>query len=371
MYRNALVSTLPSLLLLLLLLPLLLLPGCGTSAGSGGGLGGVPCALDGSCPAGMACGGQYCVYTQADGSGATDGNATADSSTGGSDTTTTDSGGTTDTGGGTADTSTTTDTAVADTTTTDTGSKDTGTSDTGGTDAGSGNAMSIAGLQQGTASKVCTKTDGQSTTLADITLEVGVATAPISKLGSLRVFYVRPENAGSGTGAFQGIKVVVFGEGAVDVKMGDRVKVRGDLVEYYCETEITSAPEKVEILGPAALDPLPYTVQTGDIAAESASSEPYEGVYVKLVNVAIVAANVNGSDGKPHGTFAVAPKGATGPVVHVAPTAGTTFTKKDDATGDTITIYDGTETFSEIRGHLTYSFGTFQLRPTTDSDLVP
>ncbi|MEY3011564.1 MAG: hypothetical protein RIT45_299 [Pseudomonadota bacterium] len=333
MYRIALVPSLLSLLFAV---------GCGSSAGSGG-FAGVPCAQDGTCPSGMACGGQYCVYIDNDATQDTGGGA-QDTGGGGQDT----GGGSQDTGGGSQDTGG--------------GSQDTGVG---------GNTMAIAGLQQGTASKVCSKTDGQSTTLSDVTLEVGVSTAPIAKLGNLRVFYVRPEGANANSGVYQGIKVVVFGEGALDVKLGDRVKVRGDLVEYYCETEITTAPEKVEILGQAALEPVPFLVQTADIAAESASTEPYEGVYVKLDNVGIAAANVNGTDGKPHGTFAVAPKGATGPVVHVAPTAGTTFTKKDESSGDTITIFDGTETFSEIRGHITYSFGTYQLRPTADSDLIP
>lgn len=360
-----------------LLLAAVMLSACGSSAGGGGSLAGVPCALDGSCPSGMTCGGQYCLYDQADGGAGGDGTSGQDGASGGDGGgaadagTGTDAGAVSDAGGnadtGSADTGTATDAGTTDTA----GTTDAGATDAGTADAGGGNTSSIAGLQQGTASKVCAKSDGQATTLADITLEVGVATAPIAPLGKLRVFYVRPESASGTSGAYMGIKVVVFGEGALDIKLGDRVKVRGDLVEYFCETEITTAPEKVEVLGQATLEPTPFPVQAGDIAAESPSSEPYEGVYVRLVNVSIVAANVFGTDNKPHGTFAVAPKGASGPIVHVAPSAGTTFTKKDDSTGDTVTIYDGTESFSEIRGHLTYSFGTYQLRPTADSDLIP
>ncbi len=320
----------------------------------------------------MSCGGQFCVYDATDVAAGLDGAGT-------------DGGGGSDSGV-VKDTTAANDSAAGDTNIADSNAADSniadsnavdgGVADTGDAskpdsqDAGGPAALSIAGLQQGTASLVCSNSEGQATTVAGVTLEVGIATAPIAPLGKLFVFYLRPEGASQVSGKSQGIKVVVFGDNPPNVKLGDRVRVTGDVVEFFCETEVTSSTEKVVILGSSALEPTPYLVKSADIAATSGASEPYEGVYVRLANVAVSAANVFGTDGKTHGTFAVAPFGAKGPEVHVAPTIGTSFTKKDETTGEVVTVFDGTESFSEIRGHLTYSFGTYQLRPTSDADLV-
>ena len=357
---------------------------CTTSSGGGGSLA-VPCALDGSCPLNMVCSGTICV-------------ANGDAFGGGAgDTAGGDGAGAADAGGGTggdadaapadtapadtapadiapadtapADTAPA-DTAPADTAPADTAQTDTSPADTGGSDAQGAQGVSIAGLQQGTASVVCAKTDGEATTVSAANLEVGIATAPIAALGTLRVFYLRPEGAPAQNGSYQGIKVVVFGKEPLAVAAGDRVRVKGDVVEYFCETEIKTDAGKVEVLGQSSFAPQPYVVSTGDLAASSAGSEKFEGVYVELQNVAIVSANVIGSDGKPHGSFAVAQIGSSSPEVHVGPTAGTTFTKKNPKTGETLTVFVGNEVFASIRGHLTYSFGTFQLRPTSSADLV-
>ena len=341
---------------------LLAVGACTTSSGGGGVA--VPCALDGSCPSGMVCSGTICVANgDAFGAGAGD-------TAGGDGAAQADAGGV----GGNADASVVdtapVDTAPVDTTPADTGKTDTVTTDVGGSDTQGTAGVAIAGLQQGTASAVCVKSDGEAITLPGATLEVGIATAPIAALGSLRVFYVRPEGAPAQNGSYQGIKVVVFGKDPLNVVAGDRVRVKGDVVEYFCETEIKTDATKVEVLGASQFAPQPYVVPAGDLAANSAASEKFEGVYVEIQNVAIVSANVIGSDGKPHGSFAVAPMGSSAPEVHVAPTAGTTFIKKDPKTGETLTVFVGNEAFASIRGHLTYSFGTFQLRPTSNADLV-
>ena len=352
--------------------------GCTTgSSGSGGG--GIPCALDGSCPGTLVCAGAWCMSPQASDAAGDDGIARAQDSASSADTTSADdisvetdaSAGDTAVANDTAvtnDTAAANDTAVADDTI---GANDTAVAnDSVGTDTSGGVETPIAGLQKGTASLVCVKTDGEATTFSGVTLAVGVATAAIAPAGTLRMFYVRPEGAPSDDPNYQGIKIVVFGKDPLDVQQGDRVRVQGDVAEYFCETEIKTEAAKVEVLGKASTTPQPYLVDASAVAALSQATEPFEGVYVEIQNVSMAAANVIGSDSKTHGSFAVAPFGSKKPEVHITPQTGSKFMTKNSATGEIGTIFDGSESFKSIRGHITYSFGTFQLRPTTDADIV-
>ncbi len=360
------------------ILTLALVPmGCRTATGGGGGA--VLCALDGTCPAGMTCAGQYCAFldagqSQVDGAG-TDAQAGTDTGAGTTDTGagTTDTGaGTTDTGAGTTDTGAgTTDTGTPDTGTPDTGTPDTGTPDTGTPDTGSpdaGGTLGVAALQQAAASKTCANPSGESVVLKAVTLTDLVVTEDEGALGKLGVFYVRPSGAPTDDGRWQGMKIVVF-KGKSNVKQGDIVTLTGDLVEYFCETEIKVDFDKIQVTGTAP-KPGAYPVVVAEVAAKGAQSEAYEGVKVILKNVEVVEPNVLGTDGKTHGQFGVAAKGQTVPLVVIGGTDKTTFTKKDPTSGQTVTTWTKGQGFASITGHLTYSFETYVLRPGSDAELV-
>ena len=202
-----------------------------------------------------------------------------------------------------------------------------------------------------------------------MTLTGAVVTSDADALGSLMVFYVRPANAPTTDGRWQGLKIVVFG-GKTSVKAGDIVTLKGELVEYYCESELKVEAASITVTGKANLAPTPYAVVVAEVSANGLLSESYEGVFVQLSNVEVVVANVLGTDGKSHGQFGVSSAGGTTPIVAIGGTGGTTFTVKDPKTGDTVTTMKSGQVFKTISGHLTYSFETYVLRPSTDADLV-
>jgi len=89
--------------------------------------------------------------------------------------------------------------------------------------------------------------------------------------------------------------------------------------------------------------------------------------------VQVVEPNVLGTDGKPHGMFAVAAAGSSSgsaPLVHVGGNKNTTFASYDPATKLTTTKFTQGQGFASITGHLTYSFGAYVLRVSKDADLV-
>ena len=367
----------------LLALPLI---GCGASGGSGGaggaalpcGQGGpCPCAQDGSCPAGMVCGGTYCKAigdaTASDATAADDTASASDataSSSGATTDTATSSGGT-DTGnasssGGT-DTGNTSSSGGADTATSSGGTDTGNTSSSGGTDVSNPSTLAIATVQQGTASKVCANTGGPTTVLEKAKLEDAVVTMDPLSIGKNWLFFVRPVGAPAVGGQWQGIKVFVFGS-APAVKAGDTVRLTGDVIEYFCETEISLAGDTIVKVG-SGTAPAPYAVAPAAVAYKDTTTEAYEGVLVTLQNVKIANANTLGSDGKTHGGFSVVAQGGS-PEVRLDLAAASQFTKNDDNTGSLITTFTAGQVFASVTGHVNYSFGEFIVIPRTDADLV-
>ncbi len=207
-----------------------------------------------------------------------------------------------------------------------------------------------------------------------LVFEDAVATAKAVELnGEHGMFYVRPLASPPVDGKSGGIKVVVFNK-VPAISAGDVVRIKGTLVEYYCETEITvgGAPDEALVVGKQAA-PSPWKVGLQDVAWNNTGSEAYEGVLVRIEGAQVAAANVLGTDGKPHGLFAVAPTGSApgaGPLVHVGGSALTTFTQYDSTTKHTTTKFEVGQGFKSITGHLTFSFGAYVLRVATDADLV-
>lgn len=347
--------------------------GGGTSS-SGGGL---PCALDGTCPAGSTCVGQTCVANagaadanteDTDSSGASSGASSGDadagssSSSGGDDTVSSSE--TTSSSSGGEDTS---DSSSA-TSSSSSGGADASSSSSGGEDTNNtDNVVKIETLQKSSDSTTCAKKNGQTKVLEGAKIEPCIATHAPFKAGGSWIFHARPASAPQIGGANQGIKVFVH-SGEPKVKAGDVLSITGDVVEYYCETEITAAAKDVVVTSSGAV-PTPYEVKPSSITF-AGDSEAYEGVLVKLINVKVLESNYKGSDGKNHGGFSVVAQTDTSSVVHVDLATSSIYTVNDPAAKQLKTTLTAGQVISSITGHLDYSFGEYVLIPRGDTDLV-
>ena len=343
---------------------------CGSSGGGGGAA--LACAQDGTCPQGFTCSNALCLF--ADAGSAQDASpvdtAAVDTApvdiAAGDAAGAVDVGSVPDMGGGPVDTGATQDIAVA---------KDAGPTDAGpAKDAGGALPQKIVSLQGGTTSVQCANPSGSATVQKNMLVEDAVATTKAVQLsGKHGMFYIRPLASPPVDGKFAGIKVVVF-DSVPEIAAGDVVRVSGDLVEYYCESEITvsDAPQGVAVVGKQA-PPQAWKVGLQEIAWNNVASETYEGVLVRIEAAVVVASDILGTDGKPHGLFGVGPAGGApgaGPMVQVGGSGETTFTVHDPNTARTTTKFSVGQTFKSITGHLTYSFGAYVLRVQTDADLV-
>ena len=344
-------------------------PACRTGS-SGGGGGTIPCALDGTCPQGYTCVNTVCLFGDVSASPDVAPSDTAKSDAGGS----VDAGPIKDVGVGALDS------GGSDVGMKDAGMKDAGPADAGGSDAGSGQDVlsgapqKIVALQSGATSLQCPDSGAPVTVTKELLVEDAVATSKAVLLsGKHGMFYVRPLASPPVDGKYAGLKVVVF-DSLPAIAAGDVVRITGDLVEYYCESEITigSAPDAVAVVGKQA-PPQAWKVAVQDIAWNNVGSEAYEGVLVRIEGAQVVEANILGTDGKAHGLFGVAPMGSApgaGPMVQVGGSSETNFTVYDSATKRTTTTFSVGQGFKSITGHLTYSFGAYVLRVQTDADLV-
>ena len=306
----------------------------------------------------MTCAGQYCV-AQTDGgndSASSGGTSSGGVDAGGSSSGAVDAGGssgTTSSSGGTSSSSGGVDAGSSS------GSQDTG----GGS---SGGVLKVATLQQSTDSTTCAKKDGQNKVIEAAAIEDVIATQAPFKAGSSWIFHGRPASAPQVDGKWQGIKLFVH-SGEPKVAAGDVVSITGDVVEYFCETEITAASKNVTVKS-SGTAPTPYAVKTADITFNG-DSEAYEGVFVTIQNVKVHEANYKGSDGKTHGGFAVVSQTDGSAVVHVDLASSSQFTTQD-ASKQLVTTFVQGQVISSITGHLNYSFGEFVLIPRGDADLV-
>lgn len=341
---------------------LILLWACATPAASDAPL----CALDGTCPAGMACAGAVCEpigdgvqvrwqpdtlsagadVTDSQSSGAVDGGPTKGD---------TQNGGEVD-AGLPQDSKQTTDA--------DTKGADTTGGDTldGGATADATSGVTVASLQQ---NSPCATPSG-SAAKSPATLDGVVVTGAPIKSGKYPVFFVRDPNVGQDP-AWQGLKVFVFG-GPTSVKAGDVVRLDGELTEFYCETQLTVQAAAIVQKSQTA-PPDAFAVSTAQLTNESKSTEELEGVWVELTDVVVFEPNVVGTDGKTHGEFAVRKSDLSGPLVIIGPTSGTTFSTKSATTDQFVSKWSAGQKFKRIRGHLHYSFGRYILRPPTDADV--
>lgn len=357
---------------------LILQAACGSSAGSGGGAVAIACP-SGTCPAGFVCVNAYCHYqpgAAADATGGQDTAAAADTASG-ADTqpdTVQDTGAGSDTGSG-MDTGPGQDTGptlqdvdklqdtqpLPDTTPDEVSPPPDVAKDTGPADA-KAIPSTIQEVQSSSASQTCAKPDAivpsGKVALKSVVL-TGAPTKVKGKSGNNLLFYVTPSN-GPTDPSWAGLQVLVLGE-SLTLDAGDVLDVAGDVNEYFCMTELVVNPGDVQIVGKVA-PPLAYTLPLSALGTDAA--EPYEDDLVRVKNVFVSNPNVLGSDGKPHGQFAIGP-GAGTSVVAVSLPFPTSY-----AANQVPTVQTG-QKFASITGNLTYVFGAWVLKPRSDADLQP
>ncbi len=127
--------------------------------------------------------------------------------------------------------------------------------------------------------------------------------------------------------------------------VGDKVEIVGSVQEYYGLTEIGNvvSVEKVGT-GPVTEE----VVTSADIAADSSSSEPYEGALIKINDVTVTAI-------LDFGDFAVTD--AAGKIVQIGGSSAYTY---EPVVGDHIAFFTG---------NLTYSYDKYELLLRSEADM--
>jgi predicted extracellular nuclease len=175
-----------------------------------------------------------------------------------------------------------------------------------------------------------------------VTIEA-IVTSPLIAKGD--TMFIQEEPGGE----YSGVALYLYDEVQAEyvAEVGDRVRVTGEITEYFDFTEITvRSPYDFQILESGEV-PDPDVIEPGDIG------EPWEGVLVQINDVT-VETEVNG-----FGEFT----GKSG---------GETFTVDDIFFSpyhfEDIPVLLGDE-FNWVRGVIFYSFEEYKFEPRTDNDL--
>ncbi|MCA9618039.1 MAG: hypothetical protein KC731_03395, partial [Myxococcales bacterium] len=162
-------------------------------------------------------------------------------------------------------------------------------------------------------------------------------------------------------GPYSGISVFVGGPATYQgtdapVMLGDRLLLDGDYAEYF---DVSQLENPVFTFVAAGSVPAPVVLSSADIATGGSMAEAYEGVLVRVQNVAVT--NVNPDDPSDFDEFEV--------------TGGLRIDDLVVDGGGTGGMLDNTyalgASFSSITGVHHYSFSNFKLLPRTTADLVP
>lgn len=157
---------------------------------------------------------------------------------------------------------------------------------------------------------------------------------------TLKGFFVADAEGGE----YSGIKVVVDGTGNPPaVAVGDVLDLEGSVKEYYCVTEFeaTKITKKSDGATPVVTE-----VADADLATDSAATEKWEGVLVKVANAAVASVDTYGGFALEGGTQVDNDILAEMPL----PKAGCAYTS--------------------ITGVMDYSYSKYRLLPRTEADLV-
>jgi hypothetical protein len=214
----------------------------------------------------------------------------------------------------------------------------------------------LASLQSAAASTGCTAQSIQNIQ-AGVTFAPVVVVAPkfVASSGKLDGYFIA--DAGQATAAeWAGVQMTVDVALATAFVPGDVLTLTGDVLEYYCLTEVKATA--VAKSGSAAV-PAPRVVSAASLAAQAAAGwEPVEGVLVELDDVTVTSANPDEGAGKDYGSFAV------GDNIIVSNSFKLNY--MNTAT-DQRKVGDA---FDKIVGVVTYSFGKYAVLPRTNDDLV-
>ncbi len=166
-----------------------------------------------------------------------------------------------------------------------------------------------------------------------------VTAAPSDWVRSIHGFFIQDSS-----GPWQGI-FVYTGSQNVDVQRGDSVLVVGEVQEYYECTEISYSSHV--ILKRGASIPLPYYVNTGDLANGAANAESFEGVLVLVNNVVVTDPDLG------YGEWSI--------------NDGSGDCRVDDAGGYSYQPAQG-DSIKGLIGVLHYSYGNYKVEPRGDED---
>ncbi len=343
-----------------------LLAACGGTVGGGssGGNGSISCATA-ACPANMNCVNKVCVANKADAVGG--GDSAADAQV--ADTTMVDS-------EAADDFKAPGDTGPVEIAVSDNGKVDSGKADSGKLDSGKIDTaddvsappepMTIYQVQSAPSSEVCADPT-KLVPIGKVILEPAVVTGPVFKVKSgtktSTVFFVAPQIAPANP-IYTGVQVIVTSE-TFNAVPGDVLQITGEILEFYCMTEISAQPDNVQKIGQQA-PPAPYPLSIGSLNLPQVDS--YEGVLATVKNSVILDANSLGSDGKTHGQFSVTLANG-GPSLLVLLPFGSQYLTKD-ATGAAMTTFLKGMKFASFTGHVEYTFGQWVLRVRDDGDVV-
>ncbi len=207
----------------------------------------------------------------------------------------------------------------------------------------------VAKIQQTTLSVVCppegvTEAPAFQNGETGLVMDVVVTAGKLEASAKLDRYFVADAGLTRAT-AFSGAAMTVEKTlGLPDFAVGDVLTITADHLEYYCTTQIEATAaarlDTGKTLNPVEIDPAAIGGQ------DAAAAEKWEGVLVKLKDVAVTNENLG------YGQFEV-----TGGVV-ISPAYDFTYQAAP------------TDSFDEIVGVVDYSYGKYVLLPRSNSDIV-
>ena len=138
--------------------------------------------------------------------------------------------------------------------------------------------------------------------------------------------------------------VMVYSSGHNKYAVGDKVEILGSVKEYYGLTEIVDVVSSEKVGTGSVTEEV---VTSADIAADSASSEPFEGALIKINDVTVTEILT-------YGDFAVTD--AEGFIVQIGGSSAYTY---EPVVGDGIDF---------ITGNVTYSYDKYEVLARSDAD---
>ncbi len=170
-----------------------------------------------------------------------------------------------------------------------------------------------------------------------------------------------------GTAPWSGIQVF---DRDNEIKLGDRVKVTGTVIEFGGTTEITTIDSAVVVSENNPL-PVPIFLPTGQLMTGASASESYEGMLVQVRNVVVTDPRPDGSQGTGGAGFGeiIVNDGSGGVRVDdLGNWTGQTPSDKIRPPADT-TFFAGDSLIS-ITGIHHFANGNYKIEPRNENDVV-